>query len=520
MATLSEVPATEPGDEPDAPRALAADSLAQSVLILIALTILQRLVGFVRGLLFCRWLSPEELGEWEMCFSFLLFAAPLAILSLPGAFGRYMEHFRVRGLFQMLVRRAAVATLGMAGMATLVVVCFRQEFSSWIFGRSDCTELVGWLTAGLLAVIAFNFMIDLFMGLRLQRISSQLQTVQTVAFSVLGIGLLAWHPQGAQSVVIAYCGGSLVAFVVSLPQLWHAWQTTPRSSQTVSLGNFWGKLLPYALSLWASNWLSNLFLLADRYMIIHFSGMPAHEALAQVGQYHTARLVPILLLTFASLLSGVLLPHLSYDWETGCRQLVSQRMNMFIKVLGLTLLGISAGVLLVAPLMFDLVFGGKYALGLAVLPWTMGYCIWVSLGYVARTYLLCDEKVLLSSLAYAVGLAVSIVLNVLLLPTYGLHGAVWATAAGNVIALLLLVLLAMWRGMEMHKGSWLVLVLPLAICFGMWTATIAAVAALGLICRTDWILSHGEKQQLLDFGRDYLRRLKRPKASAEPNGGV
>ncbi len=469
-------------------------------------------MGLVRGLVFCRWLSPEELGEWEMCFSFLLFAAPLAILSLPGAFGRYMEHFRVRGQFQMLLRRTAVATLVMAGIATLIVACFTREFSSWIFGRPDCTELVGWLTASLLSVIAFNFMIETFMGLRLQRISSQLQTVQALAFSVLGIGLLAWYPQGAQSVVMAYCGGSLLAFAVALPHLWHAWHSTPRSSQSVSFGGFWGKLLPYALSLWGSNWLSNVFLLADRYLIIHFSGMPAPEALAQVGQYHAARLVPILLLTFAGLLSAVLLPHLSYDWETGCRELVSKRMNFFIKVLGLTLLGIGAGVLLVAPVMFDLVFGGKYALGLAVLPWTMGYCIWVSLGYVVRTYLLCDEKVLLSSVAYASGLAVSIVLNLLLLPPYGLHGAVWATAAGNVVALLLLVLLAMSRGMKVQMGSWLVFVLPLAVCFGMWTATIAVVATLGLICRTNWILSRDEKQQMLAFGEPYLRRLKRARA--------
>ena len=178
--------------------------------------------------------------------------------------------------------------------------------------------------------------------------------------------------------------------------------------------------------------------------------------------------MPILILTFAGLLSSILLPHLSYDWETGCRRLVSQRMNLFLKVFGLALLGIGAAVLLVAPLMFDLVFRGKYALGLAILPCTMGFCIWASLGYVVRTYLLCDEKVALCSLGYAVGLAVSVVLNLLLLPTYGLHGAVWATTGGNVVAMLLLVLLAMGRGMEMHKGTWLVLALPLAICFGIW----------------------------------------------------
>jgi O-antigen/teichoic acid export membrane protein len=519
MAMTCEEPGIEPGNEPTTTRAPGADTLAQSVLILMVLTVFQRFVGLVRGLVFCRWMSPEELGEWEMCFSFLLFAAPLAILSLPGAFGRYMEQFRVRGLFRLLMQRTAVATLGMASTAAIVLICFRTEFSSWIFGRDDCTVLIAWLTAGLLAVIAFNFMIDVFTGLRMQRIASQLQTVQALSFAAIGLTLLAWYPQGAQSVVIAYGGASLLAFFVALPHLVRAWHTAPRSLESMPQSSFWGKLMPYAVSLWAANWLSNAFLLADRYLIIHCSGMSADDALSQVGQYHTARLVPILILTFAGLLSSILLPHLSFDWETGCRRLVCERMNLFIKGLSLALLGSMAVLLVMAPWLFNLAFGDKFDLALAILPWTIGYCVWASLGYVVRTYLWCDEKVLLSSAAYAVGLVVSIGLNLLLLPAYGLYGAVWGTAGGNLVALLLMVAFAMYRGMEMHKGSWLALILPLAICLGAWTATITTLVTLVLIWRTEWVLNHAEKQQVVTFIEGYLQRFKRfgPKEAAAGN---
>ena len=59
-----------------------ADSLAESVVILLALTVVQRLVGFCRTVLFYRWLSPEDVGQWEMSFSFLMLAAPLSMLAL------------------------------------------------------------------------------------------------------------------------------------------------------------------------------------------------------------------------------------------------------------------------------------------------------------------------------------------------------------------------------------------------------------------------------------------------------
>ena len=75
------------------------------MLILLALTVVQRLVGFVRAVLFCRWLDAEQLGLWDMAFSFLLLAAPLSVLAIPGAFGRYLEHYRQRGQLRTFLRR-------------------------------------------------------------------------------------------------------------------------------------------------------------------------------------------------------------------------------------------------------------------------------------------------------------------------------------------------------------------------------------------------------------------------------
>src|SRR5690349_10543622 len=83
---------------------LRHETLAQSVVALLVLAVLQRGIGFVRGVLVCRWLSPDELGQWDLAFSFLTLAAPLAVLGLPGSFGRYVEHFRQRGMLGTLVR--------------------------------------------------------------------------------------------------------------------------------------------------------------------------------------------------------------------------------------------------------------------------------------------------------------------------------------------------------------------------------------------------------------------------------
>ncbi len=63
------------------------ETLAQSVTLLLAITVVQRAIGFARGVLLCRWLDPDELGQWDLALGFLMLAAPVAVLGLPGSFG-------------------------------------------------------------------------------------------------------------------------------------------------------------------------------------------------------------------------------------------------------------------------------------------------------------------------------------------------------------------------------------------------------------------------------------------------
>jgi O-antigen/teichoic acid export membrane protein len=499
-------------------RALVVDTLADSVVILLVLTILQRGAGFVRGMLFCRWLTPEELGEWEMCFSFLMLAAPAAIFSLPGAFGRYLEFFRVRGQYRLFFRRTGYTVAILAAIVSSVVAYCAPQFSQFVFGRDDQVILIHALSMTLVLVIGYNYTVDLFTALRMQRVSSLLQVVNTGLFAVLGIGLLLAWPSGALSVVIAYGGAAAGTLLVAVPYMWHAWQAAPHVEQPIAHASFWHKLIPYALSLWATNWLANLFAIVDRYMIIHWSDMDADTALNAVGQYHAARLIPLLLIQFAGLLGTMLLPHLTHDWEAGRMQTVSRRLNLFLKTLGLAVFAFGVAVLLTAPVLFEIFFHGKYAVGLTLLPLTVGYCLWNSLGCVARTYLCCDERVSLVSVAYGVGLAVNVGLNLVLLTRLGLIGAVWSALAGNVATLALLFVLSYVRGLTPDRGAILVSLLPAACCGGLVTALPVAVAVLGVTLFTGWILSAQEKRELLALLASYRQRLIRGRKPVTTEG--
>lgn len=487
---------------------LRTDTLADSVVILLVLALLQRIVGFTRGVLFCRWLDPEQLGTWDLAFDFVALAAPVVVLGLPGSFGRYVEYYRHRGQLRTFLRRMTVVSGVLVVVAFAVVMSVPGWFSNLIFGRRDLTDLIVLWAFCLGAVIAYNFVTELFTALRLTRVAASLQFVNSVAFAVLGLGLLqAWKTE-ASSVLMAYGAACLVAVAAAAYFLHRSWASIPPADDVLPQRALWGKVVPFAVWVWVTNWLSHLFCIVDRYMIVHHSGLSSDEALVQVGQYHASRVLPLLFVTIANLLGAVITPYLSNDWEAGGRAEVAAKMRMCLKLVSLGFLTAGTGVLLASGFLFGVAFQGKYDAGLAVLPWTLTYCTWFGLGSISQSYLWCAERARWGSVSLFAGLLINVALNLVLLPRYGLWGAVVATAAGNLVSLSMIQAFKVVHGCRLDGGTLLMLAMPLVFVGGVWSASVAWLLV-GLAAATsNSIFNADEKSRLLQLGNQYLARAR------------
>jgi len=490
-----------------ASKSLKADTLADSVIILLALTAVQRVVGFGRAMLFCRWMDAQTLGQWDMAFSFLLLAAPLSVLSLSSSFRRYVEYYRERLQLRMLLRRTAAFYCLAAALSASVLWSGRGWVSQLVFGSPEHARLVAVLAVGLLAVLGYHFFIDLLTSLRKVRLISSLQLLQSVTFAVLGIAFVAGGGNAA-GVVAAYALASGLVAAVAIVWLLRSWPDLPQQGAPPSQRDLWAKLMPFAAGVWMTSILGNLFEVADRYMIVHFSPVGSEEALALVGQYHSSRLVPLLLVSVAAMLGTVITPHLSHDWEQGRRRQVCKRLNLYMKLACYAMSLAAVVVLFAAPLVFGVAFEGKFPGGLAVLPWTLTYCIWFGMIAIAQNYLWCAEKTRLASVALLVGLAANVGLNLLLLPRLGLLGAVMATTAANMVALALVLAFNYRLGFRIDRGTWVALALPPLVVLGPWTALVLLVAVAFEAILRDRLLSTEEKQHLADGLLAYRQRLR------------
>ncbi len=492
------------------------DTLAAGVVLLLASNLLQRVVGFAREICFCRWLSPEQLGQWDMAFGFLMLAGPLLVMSLPGTFGRYVDRYRQAGQLRSFLRRTAGFCATLTVPSLLAILTFRGWFSYLVFGSRDHEGLIVLLAFGLPVIIAFNFLICLITALRNLKVLSLFEFGQQRVLRRAGhcaVVLRREHGRrdggGLHRLVPALRAGIAGLAGANLAELSRSNRFACRTANSGS------RMLPLAVWIMVINLLWNLFDVVDRYMIVHLLPGSAAEALAEVGNYRSSRVLPLLLSSITVMIAGALLPHLSHDWEAGRRQQVSDRLNLFLKIWAILLTAGAAAVLFVAPELFRIGFQSKFAGGLLVLPWTLTYCTWFGLSMLLQTYLWCAERASVASLVALLGVAVNVALNLLWLPRMGLKGAVLATATANGVALLLMVALSSRYGFRVHRGTLVGLLLPISIPLGPWIVLLMLAMVVAEIIVSDRYLTCEEKLEVRSGLELYLGKLRLRSRGAE-----
>ncbi len=314
------------------PEAFAAEGLVAGMVVMLAMTIVQRGLGFFRGILFCRWLDDAVVGQWAMAFGFITTVTPLMMLGLAGAMPRFVERYRRAGHLHPFVRRVLWGTALGSGIVFACMLADPDWFGHFVFRQATATSVVAALAFTTASVLVFNFINELMSSLRQVRTVSLMQFIQGAGFTALSIIVMALDGNVA-AIILAYAASTTFAMLPGCLVLFKNWGHLPKSTASFDSSGMWRSLIPYAISLWLMNLLTNTFEMSDRYMILHL--IPGDESAAQaaVGQYHSGRLIPTLLTGLAAMFGGVLMPYLTADWEEGKHERVQQRLTQALFIL-------------------------------------------------------------------------------------------------------------------------------------------------------------------------------------------
>lgn len=474
-------------------RDLSRDTFVSSVYLLVGLTVLQKALGFIRSIVICQNLAPEQLGRWTMTLTTLETFSPLLILSIPACFGRYFEQFESRGQLKGFIRQSLIliATCFFAGLAFLFL--FRNPLSYFIYGDANNASM---FLAGLVIVIPFGMfgvLASIMTGLRKSQSRTISEFVNGVSFTVLAITLVVSGNANAFSIAFSFAGGYLIASLFLLAKVSRVYRQLRPDERPLEWGGTWARLAPAIFVFWASDFISNLFFSVDRYMIINLSPVDLGKPLEQVGNYEAAHVMPFLMSAFMALVAKVLLPYIAKDWEVGKRELVAHKVNLSVKLGGVVLIAGATLFLWISGFLFDALFQGKYPGGLGVLSLVVFFYVISAMSFLLLNYFWCCERGRFAIAGLVGGLTANVLINIWLIQTQGIRGAAVGTVVAVITQFVFLWSAAVWVGMRFDWRTLLVVLSSVVILISP-QAAIMGIAFLGMMTISGLLLTPRERQ--------------------------
>jgi O-antigen/teichoic acid export membrane protein len=472
-------------------RAFTRDPVSHSLGIVGVLSILQRVIGIARGIIFTRALGPAGVGVYTLTAFILSVGIPVVSVGLPSSYGRYVPRYEANRSLRAFVRvTMLVSALLTCGFIAASLV-WARPLARLLLGDERHVWALRITALTLLPAVLHRNLSSLFKGLLSFRLSSLLEFAYLALFTVLGVvGVLLWRGTLA-TVLWANFFAYLVPVAVFGALTWWYVASLPDQKPSVDEERFARKM--FAFCIWFVIVPSGLTLFdyVDRLMLNHFLDE------ATVGIYSTAFNTTAFLLAVGYVPNLVLGPTLSAAWEQHDMHRVQHTFNLALKLMLLLMLGASLVLVLLRNWVLVFLYGGEYASGAIVMAPLLAFQCFDVTYTIAGMYSGLIEKTYLPAIAVGGGLAANIGLNLVLIPRFGMLGAAYAAMSSYALINVLLYALNRRTGLVLDRGAIAVCLLPFSLLLPPPLLVVVAGLVLAALLGTNAILDRSEKQEAL-----------------------
>jgi O-antigen/teichoic acid export membrane protein len=386
--------------------------------------LVSRFVALLLLPLYTRYLTPADYGAVETLVALAAILATVLRLGIASAFFRFYFDSADAAHRLRVVRTSFWFTMTMATLGLVVGLILAEPISNWLFDTGDHTTLVRASFVLLWAQMNYEQITSLF---RVEEravaftIATLVNLAVTVAATVLFVVVFDW---GATGVVAGNFTGTLIVYAALLVYRHEQLGLTLDRPLLRQMNRFGIPLVPSMLALWLLNF-------GDRFFILKLADQ------SEVGVYSIgARIASAMVLLLAAFRAGWLAFAYSIEDDDRARRAYSFVLTYLLFVaswaaLALALLSPWLVRWLTTPAFFDasevvplLVFGAVALGGFNVVS--------IVLGRRKRTQF--------NWVATGSGAAVSVVLNLVLIPPYGIVGA----GIANLSAFTVMFLVITW----------------------------------------------------------------------------
>lgn len=389
------------------------------------------LIAYGTRIFLARKLGPEDYGLFSAVLTFVVFFLFLRDLGLLPSLVKSIATWRVEGAYSKI--KAALVGVGLFQLAGTIFLggmlfFLAEPLALQYFKDARAIELLWLFFIYIFLSIFFILVKAVFRGSQKMLLFSSVEVVKN-AVVLLGTLLFYFWGYGLWAPVLAYMAVCPILFFIYAPFAAHLSRffSVP-AEQMRSISR---EVISYGLPLFAISVADKTMSYVDTLLLTHF------RTLSEVGIYNVVLPSAFMLLFIGRALSVVVFPLSSELQARQDRKRLLAGIELLHKYLFLFFIPGIGALLISAPFLIPLVFGNEYATGI----FTFQLLV---IGMMLFIMAIVDTNVL-SAVGHAkkvakivlFGAAVNLLLNLLLIPLYGMEGAGVANLAGYAFTLFL-----------------------------------------------------------------------------------
>lgn len=381
--------------------------------------------GAVLTILVARWLGASDLGIYSIVMAWSAFLVPVSSLGLNNIVVRQMAKFDNKSDAITMLYSAVSMRLVLGIASAVIALClFYFMYPEFNQGHISIAVFILFFCQAFIGFLLFEFYLN-YLGV-FRRVAYAKSVITFLSFATKlfllyqGVGIAALLLMtGIEFFLVAMAQWMFYGFAKVRRQV--AAEISESGSAILLFKTVMAKILLKRSSwLWLSGIVSVIYLKIDIVMIGAMTGTE------QAGVYAAASRLSELWYVFPATLAARYYPDMIAAFNAGEGRYYS-RLKHYARLFFISALSIAVVMTLCAPWIIAMLFGDDFANAVQVLQIHVWAGCFIFVRYLISQHLLITEQEPLSLMSHGVGALLNVLLNLWLIPAFGIVGAAWAT---------------------------------------------------------------------------------------------
>ncbi len=399
--------------------------------ISILMAIIAALISYITRIVMARNLGPSEYGLFYAVFTLIIFLLFFRDLGIGDALSKYIPEFRLQKDYDK-IKTGIASVLFIQVIGSLILIIALYLLSDFLavryFKDPRASLMLNILLIYIIFSILFIILKSLFKGLQSFFLYSSIEFSKNLIFLILILFFFKIN-YGIFSPVVAYAMVCPILFLLYLPSAllkFNFFKYKVKEFKEIST-----KIISFGAPMFAASIGGNVIGYIDTIILTSL------VSLSEVGVYNAVLPTALVLMLIGRSISAVVFPVSSELWFKGDMARLRKGIELVHKYLFIIIIPFALTIISFATPIIDLIFGKEYTSGVLAFQILIVGVTFYIVGSINNNIISGIGFPKESAKIIIIAAILNTVLNLLIIPLFGIEGAAVTTAISYLVVLIL-----------------------------------------------------------------------------------